>query len=196
VIFEHRVYLPSVGLLTAITAALFAVAARFKKVMGLSLILVLITLAFTAATYARNAIWKDDASLWEDVVRKSPNKVRPHNYLGEIYSRQGRPDEAIREYQIVLSLNYDYDFAHNNLGIVYAQQGRLDEAAKEFQEVLRLKPGNAHAHNNLGVIYDQQGRLDEATKEYQAALRLNPEHADAYYNSEQCLSGRAVWMRP
>ena len=182
VIFEHRVYLPSIGLLMAITAGLFAVAAKFKKVMSLSLILILTTLAFAAATYARNNIWKDDASLWEDVVRKSPNKARPHNYLGEIYSRQGRLDEAIREYQIVLSLNYDYDFAHNNLGIVYAQQGRLDEAAKEFQEVLRLKPGNAHAHNNLGVIYDQLGRPAEAIKEYQIALRLYPDHADAHYN--------------
>jgi len=184
VIFEHRLYLPSVGLLTAIAAGLFIVAARFKKVMVFSLILLLTTLGLTFATHARNAIWKDDASLWEDVARKSPNKARPHNYLGEIYSRQGRPDEAIREYQIVLSLNYDYDFAHNNLGIVYAQQGRLDEAAKEFQEVLRLKPGNAHAHNNLGVIYEQQGRLDEAIKEYHAALRLIPDYSDAHNKIE------------
>jgi len=182
VIFEHRVYLPSVGLLTAITAGLFAVASRFNKTMGFLLILVLTTLVFAAATYARNNIWKDDASLWEDVVKKSPNKARPHNYLGDIYSRQGRLDEAIREYNIELGLNSDYDFAHNNLGVAYAQQGRLDEAAKEFQEVIRLKPGNAHAHNNLGVIYDQQGRWDEAAKEYQTALRLNPDHAEAHYN--------------
>ena len=201
VIFEHRVYLPSVGFFMAITAGMFIAASRLKKGKSIVLILVLITLALSAVTYARNNVWKDGASLWEDVAKKSPNKARPHNYLGEIYSEQGRLAEAIKEYQAVLSLSSDYYYAHNNLGVAYYQLGRLDEAIREFQAVLSIRPDNAHvhsnlvaayeqqvrqdkahAHSNLGAAYEQQGRLDEAIKEYQAALMLNPYDADAHYN--------------
>ena len=39
------------------------------------LVLVSLVLLFATATYQRNLIWKDDLSLWSDVVKKSPTKV-------------------------------------------------------------------------------------------------------------------------
>ena len=38
-------------------------------------VLVSLLLVFAAAAYQRNLIWKDDLSLWSDVVKKSPTKV-------------------------------------------------------------------------------------------------------------------------
>ena len=175
VIFEHRLYLPSVGLFTAIATGVFLVAARLKKEQILVPIIVVITLALSATTYARNNVWGDEASLWEDVVRKSPHKARPHNFLGVVYAREGRLDEAIQQYQTALRLQPDYAGAHYTLGEAYMYKGQLDMAIIQFQTALWLQPDYAKAHFDLGVIYLGNGSIDLARTEFETVLRIRPD---------------------
>ena len=184
VIFEHRLYLPSVGIFIAIMAGLVIAAMRLNREKSIAPLVLLITLTLSTATFMRNTVWADSARLWEDVVRKSPNWDRPHNNLGTVYYDRGRLEDAMREFQTAVRLNDSYADAHNNLGVVYEQLGRLDEALKEYQTSVLLKPDNADMHNNLGSIYERLGRLDEAIREYRSAIRSNPEHADAIRNLE------------
>ncbi|WP_235203342.1 tetratricopeptide repeat protein [Candidatus Magnetobacterium casense] len=185
VIFEHRLYLPSVGFITALTTACVIAAERFigkTKGIAASLIACAIVISLSVATYKRNYIWQDATRLWEDTARKSPGKVRPHNSLGSLYMRAGRFDDAIREYQSALTINPNYAETHFNLGSVYAATGRQEEAIAAYQTAIGLSPGYADAYNNLGVVYDQQGRLDEAIAQYAIALRLAPNSAQVHNN--------------
>jgi hypothetical protein len=184
VIFEHRLYLPSVGLLTAITAGVFLAAAGLKKGKSIIPVLVVITLALSATTYARNNVWKDETGFWEDVVKKSPRKARPHIDLGVMCGQKGSMDKAREEFQAALRIDPGNAEAHNNLGVVCRLEGRMEEAMREYQAALRTAPDYADAHNNLGVIYRQWGRMDEARTEFQTALRLNPSHGVARRNLE------------
>ena len=152
VIFEHRVYLPSVGFLTAITAGMFTVAARLKKEKVAVLILVLITLALSVATYARNNTWKDGVSLWEDVVRKSPNKSIPHFNLALNYSALGRNKETLSELQSAVKLDPDFAKAHFSLGLEYIRLNIADEALSELQAVIRIDPDYPMAGQFLDYI--------------------------------------------
>jgi Flp pilus assembly protein TadD len=187
VIFEHRLYLPSVGFFLAVTAGGFAVwrqfadrseyrenarTSRLKKIAAAALALIIV--ALSAATYARNNIWRSEISLWEDVVSKSPKKVRALSNLGHFYGEKGRLDEAIREYRIALGLAPDDYQVHNNLGVAYKAQGRLGEALAEYLTAARLNPDDPMAHYNLGNIYREQRNFEEAVRQYQTAVRLNP----------------------
>ncbi|MGC2063418.1 MAG: hypothetical protein WA610_10585, partial [Thermodesulfovibrionales bacterium] len=90
VINEYRIYLPSVGFFLALVAGLglllrqssrFTIHdSRFMKVVAA--LFTVIILALASATFARNTLWKDKVSLWEDVVRKSPYSSRGYNNLG------------------------------------------------------------------------------------------------------------------
>jgi Flp pilus assembly protein TadD len=182
VIFEHRVYLPSVGFFTAIATGVFLVAARLKREKSMIPIVVVITLALSATTYARTNVWRDEAGFWEDVVKKSPNKARPRNNLGIIYYKTGHLDKAVKELEIAIRLAPGIDDTHCNLGVVYNAQNRLSKAIVELRAALRLNPDNAEARYNLGVAYHQQGRLVKAMREYQTAVRLNPDYAEAHNN--------------
>ncbi len=182
VIFEHRFYLPSVGFFIGITAGVFVAADRLKKEKVLITFFVLLLLAFSGITYARNAVWKNETSLWEDVVRKSPDKARPHNNLGYFYMRDGRLDEAYKELLTALRLNPDYVEAHTSLGKVYRMQGRKAEALRELQTALKLSPNYTEARIDFGNLYFAEGRMDEALGEYQAVLKLNPDHVEAHTN--------------
>jgi tetratricopeptide (TPR) repeat protein len=187
VIFEHRVYLPSIGFFLALAGSIGAGVQRWgtrtayvkKAILHLML---MVMLALSGATYARNALWNNSIRLWGNAVGGSPNKARTHNNLGVAYRDQGRFNEAINEHQIALKLKPDYVDAHNNLGVAYAKQGRIDEAIKEYMTALKISPENARVHNNLGNAYSDQGRSDEAIKEYQAALKINAGHVSAHTN--------------
>jgi protein O-mannosyl-transferase len=153
VIFEHRLYLPSVGASIALTTLVFFIADRvrlqlpyMKKVV--TVILILITVVLSGVSYARNGIWKDDVTLWSDAVRMSPYKSRPYN----------------------------------NLGVAFNKKGQYTRAANYFYKAIQLNPNNAEAYNNLGNIYYKMGYLDSAIHEYQATLFLDPYNEDAQYN--------------
>jgi tetratricopeptide (TPR) repeat protein len=189
VIFEHRVYLPSVGFFVGISTALLIVAHRRRVQKIVISMLCLAILVLSSVTYARNSIWMNMINLWSDTVKKSPNKARTHFNLGQAYYDEGLMPESLKEYEAAITIKPDDAEAHNNLGVVYSKQGRNDDAFREFQTAVDLKPGYADAHNNLGTRYSEQGRMNEALREFKAAIVIRPNFAQAHYNLGSAYSG-------
>ncbi len=177
VIFEHRLYLPSVGLMLAASAAVVGGLHRWRTGVGIGVAVVVIL--FSVATYQRNRVWNDEISLWADVVQKSPNKARGYNNLGAVYREQDRLQEAIQAYKTALTLKPDFAQAHNTLGSIYLMQGRLEEAIREYQIVLKQQPDLAETHFNLGNAYKHVGRTREAMHKFERALQIKPDYQGA-----------------
>lgn len=193
VIYEHRLYLPSVGFFLAASTATWSLAQRARDRGGgvlltlsrptsVVMVLAVVVLCLAIATHQRNKVWSSPMSLWTDVVEKAPHKPGAHLNVGIAYAQQGRLNEAVQAFQRALALKPTYADAYNNLGLVYQQQGQLEQAILEFRHALSLHTGSADAHNNLGVAYRQQGRLHEAIQEYRRAIRLQPDFAGVRYN--------------
>jgi tetratricopeptide (TPR) repeat protein len=185
VIFEHRVYLPSVGAFIAISAIVLIIAERLnirwpliKK--AFMLLIVLAVMALSTATYARNAVWKDKITLWEDVVSKSPKNARANNNLGASYYEKSMPDRAIEYLSIAIRSKPDYVDAYNNLGIAYYEKGLNDLAKKQFIRALGFAPNDAGSFNNLSIVYASEGLYDQAIEYAQRALKLEPDNAEAH----------------
>ncbi len=187
---DHFQYLASMGPLALAGAGLSAgldLAAkgdRFVKPVVCGMLVVVLG----GLTWERTCVFRDDETLWHDTLAKNPACWLAHNNLGNVLSKQGQTEEAIRQYQEALRLKPDYADAHNNLGAVLGKQGQRDEAINQFREAIRLRPDHADAHNNLGVALGQKGRIDEAICQFQAAVRLKPGHADAHNNLGVALS--------
>jgi len=188
VIFEHRLYLPVVGVALALAmAGVMLTRAYPARVFYLPLAVVVGVLA--VATWQRNAVWATEVSLWEDCVRKSPTLARPHRALGAALLAQGRSNEAQLQLEEAIRLDPYYEDAYLNLGLVYEDQGWLDKAAQQYRQASRLKPANAKAHYNLGALYNRQGLDGPAVNEYLIALELQPDMVAARYNLG-CTYGR------
>jgi tetratricopeptide (TPR) repeat protein len=141
VIFEHRVYLPSVGFFIAVAGLSFAALSKWPTTRRAALsIVALIILLFSGATYARNRIWQDWFTLWNDVKKKSPAKTRPYHILGMQYANRGDTARAINEFSLALRLNPRDADAWFNLGQAYTMVGRYHDAALQYENVLRLNP--------------------------------------------------------
>lgn len=187
VIFEHRLYLPSVGAALTFSSLAFLGFDRLKKMSfklplaAFTTLLILITaVPLALAAYSRNLIWSDMLTFYEDVVAKSPSLPTPHYDLGTVYKKLGRIDEAIDQYRTAINLKPDYYEAHNNLGNAYLEKGMVTEAVTEYRTAININPGDAEAHYNLGNLFYAQSMPGEAVSSLGTAIRLNPRHALAH----------------
>ena len=111
-----------------------------------------------------------------------PLPAKHYSNLGMVYSRQGKPDEALAVLKRALSIDPYCFEAHFTLGNVYREQGAFNEAIDCYKKTLQINPDFAEAHNNLGMTYGKKGLLDEAIAEFNRALTINPTLVDAHYN--------------
>ncbi|MGD9332692.1 MAG: hypothetical protein PVJ53_15365, partial [Desulfobacterales bacterium] len=86
IIFEHRTYLPT--MFVPLVPVIWAFTHIKKKPIVAGLLL-LPALMFGYWTYERNKVWQNAIALWQDTVKKSPQKARPHFNLGESYAEIG-----------------------------------------------------------------------------------------------------------
>lgn len=137
-IFEHRVYLASVGAFFIFSDALWAGLSRAGNrwparggALALSGALALM-LVLAGATYDRNKAWRTKLTMWLDVAAKSPMKSRPHNNLGNSYMLLGRPLEAIEEYKLAIALDPGNIEAYYNIAVNLVEAGRFDQAVHYY----------------------------------------------------------------
>jgi tetratricopeptide (TPR) repeat protein len=183
VIFEHRMYLPSVGVFLAVTTVVFMAIDRWKTYARvITVMLAIIIIVLTGATYARNSVWKDELTLWQDVVNKSPNKDIAHYNLANVFQTRGLNDNAVRHYQKAIEFNPQYSEAYNNLGNIFLSQGLIDQAMEQFLIAIKINRFNSDAFYNLGNAYASQGLSDKAIEQYMTAIKINPYFPEARIN--------------
>lgn len=191
VIFEHRMYLPSAGIFMAVAAAVSLFSGTGVLVPGWPRPRVL---AVTAAgllilglvTIARNQVWRDEISLWEDNASKSPNNVRVLTNLGHLYIWKS-PDKALELFRLALSLDPYYADAHVGIGLIYKIHNRNGEALQEFFQAIKLKPTMYVAYDSIGLIYSRLNMNREAIESFGKAIEFNPDDVGAYVNRGQLL---------
>ncbi|MFQ5901743.1 MAG: tetratricopeptide repeat protein, partial [Thermodesulfobacteriota bacterium] len=205
IIFEHRLYLPSVGFVVVVSMGLFWFLEYLGKYRSTTSIrhyplylhmglIFFITTAAGIATYQRNKVWRDELSLWSDVVEKSPKKARGYHDFGLAYYRLDRYKEAIKEYQTALQLKPDYPKVYNDLGLASYGLRQYQKAIKEYKIALRLGPDFPKAHYNLGVVYYTLGRYQEAIKEYRMAIQIKPDYPEAHNNLGNVYNSVGRWQ--
>jgi tetratricopeptide (TPR) repeat protein len=190
VIDEYRIYLPSVGFLLALVAGVVLILkqssrftihhSRFTKVAFA--LLALVILGLVSATYARNALWEDKISLWEDVVRKSPAFPLGYVNLGLAYYEQGLYDKAAGMHERAIALLPVYLDAYINLGVAYSAAGKADLAIETYKKAMAMYPNNSILHYNLAHACAEGGRYEMAVENFLAAIRLEPYNSKAYHS--------------
>jgi len=181
-VFEHRIYLPLAGLVTLLvmsgyTAAEYS-AKQFRIYRAYYIAFTLaagIIIALTCVTVNRNKDYNSVLSIWQSVLKVSPDNARAYNGIGVALQSQGRLDEAVSYYQRSIQLSPDYADVHNNIGAVLQLQGKSDQAVSYFRKAVSLNPDFAEAYSNLGSVLTSQGRFDEAISCYLQSLQIKPD---------------------
>ncbi len=161
-------------------------------------ILVVICLSFSYLTFARNAEWKDNSTLFKTDLTKSPENCRLNYYVGNELIENVLPLEkdTARRREIIkegiaclnrcLDIYYKYTDAHTELGTAYLNIPQYDSAEKQFKIAISQSPYQSIAANNLGTVYLRQGRFAEAIPAYKLAIQIKGDFVQAYCNLGSC----------
>jgi tetratricopeptide (TPR) repeat protein len=170
VIYEHRMYLAvaflAMGCLQPIVYGverLGKISPQVVHIAILSLIMAVLPL-LTGLTYARNEVWASSLSLWEDSVKKSPNKARPHNNYGRALYLLGMnmTEEAKKEFEIAKRLAPDYPPPYHNLAMAYFIEGNYQKAITLDLEAIKKKPDYKEAFYQVAKSYGQLNQWENA----------------------------------
>ena len=94
--FEHRNYLPSVGIFFSLGygAHLLLSRARLKRIIAATLILV--PIGYGAVTYHRVLVWQSWERMLFAALERYPDSMRVHTGLANLYVNRGELDQALR----------------------------------------------------------------------------------------------------
>lgn len=137
-----------------------------------------------ALTYDRKGVLDKAEHHLKEAIALKPDYSDAYNYLGVIYFRQGKVNQAIEAYNKALEnlLYTKPQDAHYHLGIAYMDLKEYQKAKTHLEEAVRLVPDFVAAYNILGEVYEGLGQYSKAKYSYEKALEINPEYIAAYLN--------------
>jgi protein O-mannosyl-transferase len=181
VIFEHRLYLPSLGYIICLVSGIGVFLKNKKNILIIALMVM--TIAYGYATYNRNKVWDSGLSLWSDSVSKSPHNPGALYSLGNYYLLQEREYEtAMKYFREALRYDPEYEPALTNIGHEYLRRGLNDLAIEYYEKSLTIIPDNIPVLNNLGLLYFNKGNYDASVNYYNRSLKLRPDDVTVLNN--------------
>jgi hypothetical protein len=150
VIAERRMYMPLVGialLVALVVRDAASVCRRHRlRLAWIPVTSVVVLLVFGGLAWARNGVWNDPLTLWQDTVRKQPGNPRAHTNLGIRYLQRGNVHDARLALEAALDLIAADESAHaiprhgafaaTHLALAYLELGDA-VAAREAYEIAR-----------------------------------------------------------
>lgn len=162
VIYEHRLYLPSVGFCLVASVLLYLLPIRHQREIVRVTIAVALILTLGSATVIRNGVWQSGMALWSDTAAKSPHKARPLNNLGIQYFNIGNYEKALDYYLKAIATDPRYMKAYFNAGETYQKLGRYQEALGYYQYFVAFWPDYPDSYKNLAEVCTKLGNASQA----------------------------------
>jgi tetratricopeptide (TPR) repeat protein len=104
-------------------------------------------------------------------LTNTPVAAEAYRNLGVMYSRTGKPDEAVQSFQQAIQLKPLFPDAYHDLGVLYVQKNMPDAAIEQFRITLKQQPDNGRAALNLAVAFQLKGDLPSARQTLQNFLQ-------------------------
>ena len=185
---DHFAYLPLVGAVGLVVAALAAAQARWERAgappalpaLAAALVAMAAALALAFASHAYAEAFTSEKALWGTAVRENPGAWLARSNLGRVLLEEGRADEAGAQLREAVRLKPDSAEAEANLGNALDALSAPGEAREHYRRAVALDPTFAGARFNLGLSLLKAGRASEASGEFRAALALEPGRAPAH----------------
>lgn len=153
-VFEHRLYLPSVGFYTVVvmffdwiyrTANSYLTKCEVRELrVAMWCIFAVLSSVLAMTTFARNETWRDALAMARDSALKAPENPRAHANYAVSLCRTGKLDEAIEEAKTALQLGKEcqeqYAVSANVIVSSLMEKGEIAEAIRYGEKLFDNRP--------------------------------------------------------
>ena len=195
VVFEHRTYLPNLGLFALCAWILVVQIPRWLDKNTAIILTLVVVVGLGTMTWLRNETWRNPIALWKDNVEQSPSKKRAWVILGKHLVQADRPQEGLTA---LLRSGTEQTEADGSTSTTYSAETLLNlvvayKKLKQYEQALNII--NQVIHNptidnlnrakfyiNRGNIAYELERFADAEQSYLTALQFYPQSISARAN--------------
>ncbi len=131
------------------------------------------------------------AAAYERLLGTWPDDFIALNNLGLVYTRQGRPGDAIREYRHAVEVRPGNTVPNTNLAGALVEEGEIAAAESSLARWGAHAPGNAARLRSAAGLAAQEGRYDRAMLYADSAIAVGAAFTEAPGQRNQALMIRA-----
>ncbi len=178
---DRYTYLSSIGIYIIIALSANYLLTRylqFKKLVIACVVIYASVLGYQ--TYMRTKVWTDSFSLWNDASKKYPGNSVIILNRGIALEKNGKPEEALKDYFRSAELNPKNDASYTNIGNIKLAKGDIAGSIKEYSKAISINPRNKKALSNRGKVLIDVGRYNEALSDLNKAIEIDPIYVNAY----------------
>lgn len=121
---------------------------------------------------------EEAVALTDRVVRLSGQDLdaaHAHHLKGIAYANLGLHEEAMRNFELSISLDPDYPDTHCERGVSLFESYRFSDALRALKTAAAMDAGFARPHFFLAALYEHLGEHEMAEREQATATQLDPE---------------------
>jgi hypothetical protein len=178
-IYEHRLYLPLMGIMIAISQTFLFNNSRSKTVL---ISCIALALLFAGINYNQAEKFKSEMVFWKNAVKDSPHSSYALVRLGSRYYTKGQKESAEQCFASSLAINPDEKYANYYLGKVYLEKGKATEGYKLLMKEDSLNPGYVDNLFELAHACFMLDKKQEAMKYLISYSGLRPDDPQAHNN--------------
>ncbi len=192
IISDRYSYIPYIGLFFIIGEFiyqfLFSDATNQKQIGKLLLgIAIVYSVVFCYITIKQTKVWKNDLTLWSNVINIYPGDNRivlPYFNRASYYFEKNKYDEALNDFLMLNKLD-DRDVSTlERIGRIYGQnKNDLNNAILYFEKAVDINPKSADALRGLATAHGIKGEYAKSLEYSLRAIEIFPTDATLYMNA-------------
>jgi tetratricopeptide (TPR) repeat protein len=186
---ERWVYTASFGYALGVSGIVMWAAQFYRKTMLAAVVVMLVL--FSALTVMRNQVYASPVLLWEDAVKKAPEKARPYLNLSRANIDNGELALGVTNIREGLTLGKKRGLtrkervaAYVNLAAAYRNDV---QKAEQALKTIEHEASDYHEyHHSLALLFMKTLRYDEALSAFNKALAIRPQSPTFLYLMGTC----------
>jgi tetratricopeptide (TPR) repeat protein len=140
---------------------------------------------YQAMHYLRNRQWELAQPLLESVLAETPDRLPALKGLTQIYTRQGRIEDAVRLLEQIVQIMSSPGLELARLGELRMAQGDTAGAIRAFEKSREILDKQFTYHLDLGVLYLANRQFQEAAASLDRVSTMHPAYPMALFKRAQ-----------
>ena len=193
---DRYTYVPYIGIFFIVGKLFESLSAKTNKSNKNMLLstLVLGGVIFAAITFFRIDKWKNDETLFSDVMEKYPENPLAYNNRGCYYLKIAQSDslndgqkvayfkKSFQDFNNLIKASNNYASAYHNRGLANYFLKDYDAAIKDFDVEIKKNPDKKELYFDRGNAKKDFLDYAGAIKDFDKVIELDPKAENAYFN--------------
>ena len=174
-------YIPSIGIFYLAGEGFYLLWRKNQKWIAIILFSVF-AVFYSVKTYARCGVWKNNMTLWDDVINQYPSVPQAYYNRGIVFMNENKYNQALDDFNKAIELDPNKVKAYNNRGIIFYNQNKYNQALDDYNKALELDSNQVEIYINRGFLFNNEKKYDQALNDFNKAIQLDPNKVEAYIN--------------